>query len=295
MVLPTGTAVLNADDPTVLEMAPKCKGQILLCAKDHAAPELVVHRAEGGRTVAMRGGRIVFSVGDTPVHEAKWEHAQALFNQENQLAALGAAWALGLNPAQAVERLGRVVASPRAQRLRWVDHDGRMLALSTCRNLSALEAVLGAVTSKAPSHRVAICSQIASDCRVEDAQAQGRLLGAAFDRVEIVVSSNGVGLSLPQNQAADAPPAEHVAALRLAFADGVSAANRATFVESGGPLSARMRSVLGGLSHEDLLFVQVGNLKSMMALANGEEDTRTQSGTSTVTDAANLTRPLAET
>jgi cyanophycin synthetase len=296
MVLPSGTAVLNADDPSALEMAPKCKGQILLFATDHVAAPLVAHRAQGGRTVALRNGRIVFSAGDKRVHEANWEVAEPAFNRQNQRAALRVAWALGIAPAKAVERSRRAATGLRAQRLRWLEKNGRILAISTCRNPSAWEAVLAAVVEKQSARRAAICSQIAADWRTEDAQLQGQLLGAAFDRVEILASSsNGHGSKLRQKPAADILSPEHVAALRVALADGVAAANHATLVESTGLLQTRMQAAIEELGPGDLLFVQVGTIESMMALANGGEDLRMHGSSSTVTDAANLTRPLAET
>ncbi len=297
MVLPTGTAVLNADDPSALEMAQKCKGGILLFASDHVAPPLVAHRAQGGRTVALRSGRILFSVGDRRVHEAKWEHSQSTFDQQNQLAAFGAAWALGFDPAKILEKmlehLGRFTASLRVQRLQWFERKGRVVALSTCRNPSAFEVVLGAIAERKSGRRVAIWSQVAADWRLEDAHAQGQLLGAAFERVEILANSNGAAPF--QRQHADTLPAEHAAALRVALGDGVAEAHHATLVESTGLLQARVQATINELNPGDLLFVQVGNIQGIMALASSGEDLRMHGGSSTVTDAANLTRPLAET
>jgi cyanophycin synthetase len=300
MVPPTGTAVLNADDPSVLEMAQKCKGNLLLFSLDHVAAPLVSHRARGGRTVALRNGRIVFSVGDRRIHEADWQAALAGFDRENLLAALGGGWSLGLEPALMIERLGRATATPRAQRLRWLERNGRHVAMSTCRNPSALDAVLrelaartGDSVARAGARRVAICSHVPWDWRVEDARALGLQLGAAFDQVELLASSNGAEVT--PLHGADAPAAENAAVLRLALGDGIVNAKQAVLAESAGPLRVRLATLLGDLNAGDLLFVQVGNISEFSALANSGEDLRTQSGSSTVTDAANLTRPLAET
>jgi cyanophycin synthetase len=302
MVLPTGTAVLNADDPDVLGMAGKCKGSVLLFAMDHLAKPLVSHRAAGGRTVAMRDGRLLFSCGDRRVHEAQLGVTLAGFEWENLLAACGAGWSLGIEPAKVVESVSRALTAPRVQRLRWVDRDGRLLALGACRNPSAVQGVLTAVAAKlggsganSSAKRVAICSEIVADWQPEDAFQQGKLFGAAFDRVEMLSASNGTMARKPEHSYADTPPAEQGSAVRVAFGDGVAQAGRAVLVEPSVSLRARVVAVLGELRQGDLLFVQMSSIQGFSACANLGEDPRAPGGSSLVTDAAILTRPLAET
>jgi cyanophycin synthetase len=103
VVLPGGAAVLNADDAAVAEMASLCDGEVLFFACDPCNPVLTTHLAAGGRGVCVRDGRLVLAhgrredflgdIGDFPV-------AGALTNPDTLaplLAAVGAAWALGLS------------------------------------------------------------------------------------------------------------------------------------------------------------------------------------------------------
>jgi len=104
VVLPTGTTVLNADDPLVAEMAAACRGTVIYFTTDHEHPVAAKHSASGGRVVDLREGTLFLTAG---------QHSQALcalaemtipdgyqVHAANVLAAVGAAWAYGLSPAQ---------------------------------------------------------------------------------------------------------------------------------------------------------------------------------------------------
>jgi len=102
VVLPDGAAVLNAADPMAVEMAPLCDGEVILFATDPALPVIVEHRSRGGRAVLVRGESMVLATeaDETPLVPlsailslAGDQPAQRL---ESVLAAVGAAWALGL-------------------------------------------------------------------------------------------------------------------------------------------------------------------------------------------------------
>lgn len=54
VVLPSGTAILNADDPLVAGMAEYCKGSVLFFSRDAGNELLVKHREAGGRAVFVR-------------------------------------------------------------------------------------------------------------------------------------------------------------------------------------------------------------------------------------------------
>ncbi|MCW7536571.1 cyanophycin synthetase [Aquabacterium sp. A7-Y] len=104
VVLPEGTAVLNADDPLVAEMAPLCDGEVLFYGLDPELPALAEHRAAGGRAVFLRQGQVVLARGDDEQSLGRLEAFPAAraagspVPAESLLAALGAAWALGLAP-----------------------------------------------------------------------------------------------------------------------------------------------------------------------------------------------------
>jgi hypothetical protein len=104
VVLPEGAAVLNAADPLVAEMAPLSDGEVIFFAADPACPQVTAHQAAGERTVTLDAGQIVLGQGQNGI--AVWDlGARAgtsadLHQVENLLAAVAAAWALGLTPDQ---------------------------------------------------------------------------------------------------------------------------------------------------------------------------------------------------
>ena len=112
VVLPDGFAVLNADDPKVMELAPLCDGQVVLYALDAANPVLQAHRAKGGRAVYHEHGMAMLAEGasTTPVAnvavlvqrlKAQAEGAAESATQSCTgcvLAAAATAWALGTVP-----------------------------------------------------------------------------------------------------------------------------------------------------------------------------------------------------
>ncbi|RZI44549.1 cyanophycin synthetase [Herbaspirillum sp. HC18] len=102
IVLPEGAAVLNASDSRVAGMAELCDGSVIFFSLSPDAAPLEKHRAEGGRAVFVRDGSIVLAsgMGEAPLTEMARLPIQGLDQQpwllENILAAVGAAWALGI-------------------------------------------------------------------------------------------------------------------------------------------------------------------------------------------------------
>lgn len=103
IVLPDGVAVLNANDPLVLKMADLCDGSVILFGQDPEIPAITEHRDQGGRAVFVRYGRLVMATGRDEVTLVEVASIPLLntgapaFQVENVLAAVGAAWALGLS------------------------------------------------------------------------------------------------------------------------------------------------------------------------------------------------------
>jgi len=102
IVLPDGVAVLNAQDPLVLKMAELCDGSVILFAPDPEIHAITEHRKQGERAVFVRFGRVVMATGKDEVALLEISSIPILdtgapsFQIENVLAAVGAAWALGL-------------------------------------------------------------------------------------------------------------------------------------------------------------------------------------------------------
>ncbi|MDH4449864.1 MAG: cyanophycin synthetase [Rhodoferax sp.] len=96
VVLPGGTAVLNATDPQVVELAALCDGSVIFYAPDADNAALVRHRASQGRVLFVRDGEIVLAHGAQEVAVlplATLKPAKAA-KPDMVMAAIGAAWAL---------------------------------------------------------------------------------------------------------------------------------------------------------------------------------------------------------
>ncbi|MDD5330102.1 MAG: cyanophycin synthetase [Sulfuricella sp.] len=102
IVLPNGVAVLNADDPQVAQMAALCDGDVIFFGRNPAAAAIAEHLRRGKRAVFARDGWLVQAVGTNETRLTKMAAAAGAGRDavqvENVLAAVGAAWALGVSP-----------------------------------------------------------------------------------------------------------------------------------------------------------------------------------------------------
>lgn len=103
VVLPDGVAVLNADDPRVLEMVELCDGDVILYGMDAASPALQKHREAGSRTVSMFEGQLVLAEGVRKAHRVRLDApvVQGLLQSlgaHTLMAVAAAAWALAVSP-----------------------------------------------------------------------------------------------------------------------------------------------------------------------------------------------------
>ena len=103
VVLPHGTAVLNAADPRVAGMAPLCDGEVILYAADpQAAAPLAAHQNAGGKAVLVRQDRVVLANGTSEsflpgLGRLKvWRATHAGVSLDSLLAAVAAGWAMGI-------------------------------------------------------------------------------------------------------------------------------------------------------------------------------------------------------
>jgi cyanophycin synthetase len=105
VVLPEGAAVLNAEDHQVAEMAELCDGEVIFYSLSAEAPALVAHRHGGGRAVLLQHGRAMLLSPQGELQGANVDSLLARFaaagmpcEAASVLAAVGAAWALGISP-----------------------------------------------------------------------------------------------------------------------------------------------------------------------------------------------------
>ena len=103
VVLSNGVAVLNGSDPLIVAMARYCDGEVIYFALDSELISVNEHRRAGGRAVLIKNGSILLCQGAeetlllklaaVPVSADECNQSQL----ENVLAAVAAAWALGVS------------------------------------------------------------------------------------------------------------------------------------------------------------------------------------------------------
>jgi cyanophycin synthetase len=102
VVLRGGVAVLNGDDPAVVDLAALSDGEVILFAADPAGPALAAQRAAGRRAVYVSDGRICLGSGGDEIRLCRLGDVPAIGKARqpesiaNVLAAVAAGWALGL-------------------------------------------------------------------------------------------------------------------------------------------------------------------------------------------------------
>jgi len=99
VVLNNGVAVLNAADPLVATMAELCDGEVIFFAADPDLPAIKAHLANGGRAVVQKNDSLVLTSTACKIPLANLPViSMASVNINCLLAAVAAAWALGVSP-----------------------------------------------------------------------------------------------------------------------------------------------------------------------------------------------------
>lgn len=93
VVLPEGTAILNASDPLAIKMAELCDGEVMYFDVNPQHPILLDHLAQNKRAVLVREEHIVLAHGQ---HEITLHPLISSIPPATLLAASAAAWALNL-------------------------------------------------------------------------------------------------------------------------------------------------------------------------------------------------------
>jgi len=189
-VAPGGAAVLNAADPLVAAMARSCPGEVILFAPDATLPGLGEQRARGGRSVHVADGQVVATTGETvlwrmPLDDIPVTRSGVLgFQVQNVLAATAAAWAAAVPWTAIQAALARFDADPSSVPGRFNEFHigGGTVFADYGHNPDALAALVQALDGMTATRRSIVISA-AGDRRDEDIIAQGRIVGAAFDRV----------------------------------------------------------------------------------------------------------------
>jgi cyanophycin synthetase len=190
VVLPTGAAVLKADDPWVAQMAPKCPGSVLFFSRDSEHEVIRSAREQGKRVVFSRDDHIILAEGDVetslvPLAKVPLTfYGRVGFQVENVLAAVAAAWSLQV-PLDLI-RMGLASFSSSAQqtpgRFNVLESNGATVVIDYGHNPSAVSALVEAL-DMFPHTRRSIIFSAEGDRRNEDITRQTEILGESFDRV----------------------------------------------------------------------------------------------------------------
>ncbi len=221
-VHPSGTAVLNAADPIVADMAASCPGSITYFAEDRNHPVLATHRAQGLRCVYRDGDSIVTAQG---AEETRYPLASIpltrngtiTFQVENAMASIAAAWALGLDTDIIRRGLATFVndAQTAPGRFNVFDYRGATVIADYGHNPDAILALVRAVDAM-PAKRRSVVISGAGDRRDEDIRMQTEILGNAFDDVLLYQDqcqrgrADGEVLALLQQGLVNATRSKHV-------------------------------------------------------------------------------------
>ena len=99
VVMGEGVAVLNADDERIAGMAELCDGEVILYALSADQEAVAAHLADEGRAVFMRDGRVVLAGDGSEILGPSITRGRiANVPPGTVLAAVAAAWALGIAP-----------------------------------------------------------------------------------------------------------------------------------------------------------------------------------------------------
>jgi cyanophycin synthetase len=278
-----GTAVLNAADPLVVDMK-KWKGQVVYFALDPQHPIIIEHLAQGGLAATVREGWIVLCDGPRETRLAHLDRVplvhggMASFQVENVLAAAAAAWRLGV-PLELV-RVGLESfasgASGSPGRFNLLEMNGATVVVDYGHNLGALEQMCGVVERLPAGRRIAVYSA-AGDRRDEDLLAQGRLLGATFDRVLVYEDAYVRGRQ----------PGE----ITRLLSQGIAAASsgRTQEVASGGTWLEAATKAIETIVAGDVLLLQADSIEQTMAWLASQQTAHARE-----TSVRNLIGPPAE-
>jgi len=188
----SGVAVLNAADPMVARMADSCPGKVTFFACDRNHPVMATHRAQRKPIVYRDGASLVASGGgveqrlalaDIPVTQ----NGTIGFQVENAMAAVAAAWALGVDWATIRAGLAGFVndAQTAPGRFNVFNHRGATVIADYGHNPDAIQALVKAIDNLPvdSSNRRTVVISGAGDRRDQDLRQQTQILGDAFDRV----------------------------------------------------------------------------------------------------------------
>ncbi len=173
-------------------MASSCPGDVIFFAADRLHPVMATHRAQGKRALFVEGDDIVAAEGAwrerLPLRDIALTRGGSIgFQIDNAMAAVGAAWAVGLGWPVIRSGLASFVndADNAPGRFNVMDCRGATVIADYGHNPDAMRALVSAVEAMPSAHgqRRSVVISGAGDRRDEDIREQTAILGAAFDEV----------------------------------------------------------------------------------------------------------------
>ncbi|MGJ7495807.1 cyanophycin synthetase [Variovorax sp. RT4R15] len=184
-----GYAALNAADPNVAAMATGCPGSVIFFAADRQHPVMATHRAQGKRTVYVDNDMLVAAEGSwrerVPLRDVPITRNGTLpFQVENVMAAVAAAWAVGLDWDTIRSGLSSFMNDPAGVpgRFNVMEFRGATVIADYGHNTDAMKALVAAVDTM-PANKRSVVISGAGDRRDCDIRDQTAILGEAFDDV----------------------------------------------------------------------------------------------------------------
>jgi cyanophycin synthetase len=257
-----GAAVLNADDPLVVEMAKQCRGTVVYFSRNPSSAVLTQHRAAGGTVVTVIDGQLAIARGRqvTPVGRIDQlpltVGGRVGFQIDNLLASVAAAHWLGL-PLEAIRTGVRTFTSDIASapgRFNVLTHHGSTIVLDYGHNSSALLA-LNEALAKFPHKRRKVVYTAAGDRRDLDIRRQAELLAGFFDEIYIYEDQCTRGRV----------DGEIIRLMREGF---VSSARSPRVLQAPGEMAA-IGAAIARLEPGDLLLCQVDQVEEALAFVSG--------------------------
>jgi cyanophycin synthetase len=218
-----GVAVLNADDPLVVQMARHCSGSVIYFSMDPENEKIKFQASRGRRAVTLEQGRngemIVLRQGRKSM-SLVWTHlipatfeGRARMNVQNALAATAAAWAGGAHLHDIRQGLRTFTTSyfMAPGRLNMFELDGYRVVVDYAHNPPAVRALgdfvdrltqpsAGGARPPVTGRRIGVIAT-AGDRRDEDIVELGQVAAAYFD--EIIVREDANNRGRPRGQTAE--------------------------------------------------------------------------------------------
>lgn len=199
-VHPSGALVLNADDQEVATIAPECAGEIIYYGMSRRNPFIKAHLAAGGRAVCLSSRVIVLCEGkrSRPVIPL-YDHALSMggaivFQVENALAAIAAAWRLGIELKNMERVLREFTSSPTNMpgACNQVEIAGATVLIDRLVDTVTTRQLLRAIRKFPKRGRRLVLLPAQLDLPPAAGTAIGRLIGATCKLVLVHEPANGV-------------------------------------------------------------------------------------------------------